>query len=481
MSNLGLRARLVAAFVGIAAIATLAATLLTGIGLHRSFDTYLQQRTDDAAAAAVAIAEESYAGTGSWTPDSLDLLSHELVLTGYDFRLVRDGRILLDTTKLEREGTDFRRVASLPVRGPSGADVGTLQLYALGPRGNTTADNALRAELDRAHLWAAVIAAVIAIIAGLVVAGRLSRPLRRLAEAARGLARGDAPSPLPTGGSAEIRDLGEALSGLAGDLDRQQRARQQLAQDLSHELRTPLMLLQGRIEAMQDGIVPFDADGLAALHTETLRLSRLIGQIERLAETEAHPPPMQREAIALDEIARDAQGALGAAFETRGLVLALDARPVLAWGDRDAVRQVVTNLLSNALKYAPEGSTVRLSTSADDTRACLSVSDGGETLTSFERDRVFDRFYRGTEAAQKSGGAGLGLTIARNLMIALDGGLDAEVDGRGTRFVLWLPRAPAGQPTARESSVVQVASGSRASGPARADGQGDDSAAAPHA
>src|SRR5690606_24696249 len=114
------------------------------------------------------------------------------------------------------------------------ADVGTLQLYALGPGGNTPADDALRAELDRAHLWAAAIAAVIAIIAGLVVAGRLSRPLRRLAEAARDLARGDAPSPLPTGGSAEIRDLGEALSGLAGDLDRQQRARRQLAQDLSH-------------------------------------------------------------------------------------------------------------------------------------------------------------------------------------------------------------------------------------------------------
>lgn len=445
MAGVGLRARLVAAFVGIAAIATLAATLLTSVGLHRSFDDYLEQRSDDAAAAAVAIAESSYADTDGWTPDSLDLLSHELVLTGYDFRLVRDGRTLLDTTKLEREGTDFRRVASLPVRAPSGAEVGTLQLYALGPRGNTPADDALRAELDRAHLWAAAIAAVIAIIAGLVVAGRLSRPLRRLAEAAHGLARGDAPSPLPTGGSAEIRDLGEALSGLAGDLDRQQRARRQLAQDLSHELRTPLMLLQSRIEAMQDGIVPFDADGLAALHTETLRLSRLIGQIERLAEAEAHPPPMRREVIALDEIARDAQATLGAAFEIRGLTLEVDVRPAPGWGDRDAVSQVVTNLLSNSLKYAPEGCTVRLSTATEGDTARLTVRDGGEGLSAPERARVFDRFYRGTDAARKSGGAGLGLTIARNLMVALEGGLDLDQDGaRGTGFTLWLPLAPSG-------------------------------------
>jgi signal transduction histidine kinase len=471
MAGVGLRARLVAAFVGIAAIATLAAALLTSVGLHRSFDDYLEQRSGDAAAAAVALAEGSYAGTGRWTPDSLDLLSHELVLTGYDFRLVRDGRTLLDTAKLKREGVEFRRVSSLPVRGPSGDDVGTLQLYALGPRGGTPADDALRTELDRAHLWAAAIAAMIAIIAGLVVAGRLSRPLRRLAVAARGLAHGNAPSPLPVGGSAEIRDLGEALSGLAGDLDRQQRARRQLAQDLSHELRTPLMLLQSRIEAMQDGIVPFDAEGLAALHTETLRLSRLIGQIERLAETEADPRPMRHEVVALDEVARDAQATLGPAFEIRGLGLEADLHAAHGWGDRDAVSQVVTNLLSNSLKYAPDRSTVRLSTASAGGAARLTVRDDGEALTGPERTRVFDRFYRGPDAARESGGAGLGLTIARNLMLALEGGLDLDQDdASGTGFSLWLPQAPApSEPPASPRPATPTRSQGRTRGPGHRD------------
>jgi signal transduction histidine kinase len=446
VARLGLRARLVAAFVGIAALTTLVASLLTSFGLHERFDAYLEQRTDDAAVSAVAIAETAYADTGRWTPDGLDLLAHELVLTGYDFRLVSDGRVLLDTTKLELAEADFRRVASLPVRGPEGEDVGTLQLYALGPRGNMPADDELRAELDRAHLIAAAIAAIVAIIAGLVVAGRLSRPLQRLAEAARGLASGSPPSPLP-GGSREVRELGQALSGLADDLNRQQRARHQLAQDLSHELRTPLMLLQSRIEAMQDGVIPFDADGLAALHTETLRLGRLIGQIERLAEAEAHPPPMRREKVALDDLAREAHGALAAAFEIRGLTLTMDAPPTPAWGDRDAVRQIVTNLLSNALKYAPDGCAVRLSTSLEGQRALLRVSDGGDALSAPEGARVFERFYRGTDAAQKSSGAGLGLTIARNLAVAQQGGLEAEPGEEGTRFVLWLPSAANTQTT----------------------------------
>jgi two-component system, OmpR family, sensor histidine kinase BaeS len=438
MQPLGLRARLVAAFVGIAALTTLVAAVLTSVGLHDRFDAYVGDRTRDATASSLALTQATYAESGGWTPSGLDLLAHELVLTGYDYRLVAGGRTLLDTTKLERDDVEFRRVASRPVVSPRGEEVGTLELFALGPGGNTPADEAFRAELDRAHLIAAVIAAIVAIVAGLVMAGRLSRPLRQLSVAARGLASGGAPPGLPAG-SREIRELGESLSGLADDLARQQKARRQLAQDLSHELRTPLMLIQSRIEAMQDGVLPFDADELATLHTETLRLSRLIGQIERLAEAEARPSPLRADPIALDELAREAHGALTAAFEIRGLSLEIDAPPTPAVGDRDAVRQIITNLLSNALKYAPDASAVRLSTSTEDGSAVLRVSDEGSGLPGMEGTRVFDRFYRGAGAAEMSGGAGLGLTIARELAVAQRGSLRMDDGGELTCFVLRLP------------------------------------------
>ncbi len=161
MAALGLRARLVAAFVGIAALTTLVAALLTSFGLHRQIDSYLEQRTDDAAAGAVAVAEDAYAKNGDESggarPAGARAHSH-----GYDFRLVSGGRTLVNTTKLERTGSDFRRVAEMPVRDPSGDDVGVLQLFALGARGNTAADDRLRSELDRAHLVAVAIAAILA-------------------------------------------------------------------------------------------------------------------------------------------------------------------------------------------------------------------------------------------------------------------------------------------------------------------------------
>lgn len=443
MRGVGLRARLVAAFVAVVALTTVVASLVTSYGLHRSLDDYLERRTDDAARSAVTLAEDSYAATGRWTPEQLDLLAHELVLTGYDFRLVARGRALLDTTKLEGDGgTGFREVTRLPVRDPAGAQVATLDLYALGPRGDLPADDELRGQLDRAHLVAAIVAGVVAIAAGLIMAGRLSRPLRGLAAAARGIAAGAA-VPEVRGGSPEVRELSHSLQGLAQDLERQRRARRQLAQDLSHELRTPLMLLQSRIEAMQDGIVGFDAANLSALHTESLRLSGLIGQIERLAEAEAQPPPLRREEIRLDEIAHEACEALAAAFEAGGRALAVEAAPAPAWGDREAVLQVLLNLLTNALKYAPDGTPVTLTTDTEGDWAVARVDDAGTGMPEAERRRVFERFYRGSGAAERSGGAGLGLTIARGLAEGQGGRLELErADGRGTSFVLRLPGRP---------------------------------------
>ncbi|HMN99277.1 MAG TPA: HAMP domain-containing sensor histidine kinase [Miltoncostaeaceae bacterium] len=478
MRRLGLRARLVAAFVGIAVLASIVAALLTSVGLHSSFDSYLEQRTADAAASARVIAETTFADEGRWTPDGLDLLAHELVLTGYDFRLVADGRVLLDTTKLERLGKTFRRVKSEPVRGPDGRSVGRLELYALGPSGNMPSDDSLRSELDRAHLLAAGLAALVAILVGLFVAGRLAGPLRRLAQTARGLADGG-PAPLPAGGSPEVRELGEALSGLSEDLERQRRARRQLAQDLSHELRTPLMILQSRIEAMQDGVLPFDADGLEALHAQALRLSTLIGQIERLAEAEAHPSPLRRDPVDLCELAREAHASLRPAFELRDLPLELDTQPATARGDADAVRQIIANLLSNALKYAPGGTAVVLETGREGDRSYVAVRDDGHALDSPEAARVFDRFYRGPGAAERGSGAGLGLTIAKDLANAQGGDVELTTEGAGTRFTLWLPALPLSHPPGQDpvSALRARAAGGVASvarlghGPSRGAGE----------
>ena len=446
LHRLGLRARLVAAFVGVAALSILVAALLTARGVEQSFDDYLGERSNAAVAGGVDLARATFAEDGGWTLEGLDRLSHELVLTGYDFRLRQGSRVLLDTTQLTG-GRALARVAVRSVSDPSGGEVARLEVYAYTGGGATPADSRLKGQLDRLHLMAAALAALVAIVCGLVVAQRLTGPLRRLAGGARGLATGEPAPAVPARASPEVRQLGEALEGLAEDLAAQQRYRRRLAQDLAHELRTPLMLMQMRIEGMQDGLLAFDAGGLESLHTEVQRLARLIGQIERLAEAESWSTSLVRQPVSLDEAARELHAALAGAFELREIEVTLEDAPALALGDADAVRQIGANLLSNALKYAPERGRVVLATGVEDGQALLQVIDSGSAIEGPSAERIFDRVSRGHEDGT---GAGLGLTIARELAVAQGGSLELDRSALGTRFVLRLPRASATKPQAVE-------------------------------
>lgn len=453
-----LRARLVAAFVGVVALGTFLAAILTMVVVHRTFDQYLDRRAGEAARGGVQSAQEVYQqGEDRWTEAGLDRLAHELVLTGYDFKLTDGGQILLDTTRSTSGERKLVRVTSAPVLERGGRQVANIEVFALQGGGSTPADAEFQAELDRIHLIAATIASLLAIILGLLLARRLTGPLRALAVAARSLGGARAVAPPPVAGAPEIKEIGQALAGLSDSLERQQRARRQLAQDLAHELRTPLTLILSRIEAMQDGVVPFEVDGLESVHTEVLRLTRLIGEIEQLAESEAHPRRLETQPIALDELALEAHGAHADTFERVGVALVLDCRRAHAMGDPDAVRQILTNLLSNALKYTPEGGRVRLATGETDGEATLTLSDTGPGIDHQELDRVFDRTYRGASTRSLGGGMGLGLAIAQELARSQGGQLTISPSEQGAAFTLSLPVVDDAERIGMLSSVAAAA------------------------
>ncbi|HWH15049.1 MAG TPA: HAMP domain-containing sensor histidine kinase [Miltoncostaeaceae bacterium] len=447
--DLSLRTQLSAALVAVAILTAALAAALTTWGLHASFDEYLRERAAEAGQQAVRVAEEAYGRSGGrWTAEGLDLLAHDLAASGYDYRVTDTaGRVLLDTTK-SAPGRTSALLFRGEFRDPEGRVAGRLEAFSLSSGGRTDVDVRFARELDRLHVVAAFVAGVLAILLGVAIAARLARPLRALADAAPALARAGAPPRVAAAGPPEVRRLGDSFATLAAHLDRQRRARLQLAQDLAHELRTPLMLMQSRLEAMEDGIVATDAGALAALHATTLRLARLVDQIEALAESEADPPQLVREPLRLDTVAARTAEALTASFADRGLRVILDLAPAEATGDEDATEQIVTNLLTNAAKYAPEFSDVRLATRVDGAWAELRVVDAGGSLAEAGAERVFERFYRGPGGRGTGEGVGLGLTIARALAGAMGGDLDLDATATSTAFVLRLP-APAAPPGPR--------------------------------
>ncbi|MFN8123833.1 MAG: HAMP domain-containing sensor histidine kinase [Thermoleophilia bacterium] len=450
-----LRARLVVAFVAVVALAAVVTSILTSHGLHQTVDAYLRDRATDAGRSALSATEGSFRSGGSaWTARGLDLLAHDLAVSGYDYRLTApDGQVLLDTTKAA-PGRTLDRVFTGAVRDDSGRLVGRLEGFAFPSTVRTPTDDRFASELDRLHLLAALIAALVAAVVGVVTASWLARPMSRMATFARGLTRSGEPHPAPNGGPPELRQVGDSLHRLATDLERQRLARLQLAQDLAHELRTPVMLIQGRLEAMQDGIVePGDAS-IAALHATTLRLGRLIGEIEVLAEERAEAPPLRRERLDFAEAVAHAVPAVRPALEQRGIHLTQRLATCFVLGDPLALDRIITNLLTNAAKYAPAGSQVHLETCTAAGVARLSVADEGGALAGPEGKRVFERFFRGSNARiAEEEGLGLGLTIARQLAEQMGGSLSLTADERRTRFDLRLPLITPPQPVIAEGSI----------------------------
>jgi two-component system sensor histidine kinase BaeS len=304
------------------------------------------------------------------------------------------------------------------------------------------ADQALRAALLRAIAGAAGLAALLALLTGLAVARRITRPVTRLIAVTRAMASGNrAARAGEIRAPGELRELATAFDQMAGTLERQEQIRRDLVADLAHELRTPIAILQVGHEALLDGVTEPTPAELASLRDEVLRLARMVGDLQTLAAADDAALHLARRRCDLADVAAAAAGSLARRFEAAGITLdrRLAASPVLA--DPHWLHQVITNLLTNALKFTPAGGRVTISTRQAGPDAVLEVTDTGIGIPVGDLPHIFDRFWRGRQAAQTSG-SGIGLAIAAELARAHGGQLIASSQpGHGTQMTLTLPAA----------------------------------------
>jgi two-component system sensor histidine kinase BaeS len=295
----------------------------------------------------------------------------------------------------------------------------------------------------RTALLAAFIAAVAAaVMVALAVSTRIAGPVTRLAAAAHRIAAGHYAERAPAGGEGEIGDLGASFDAMAGSLEATEQRRLRLVGDVAHELRTPLTTLDGYLEGLQDGVVAAEPATWTLLRHETARLTRLVDDLQDLWRAEAGQLPLRIGPVDVGAVARDAvERSRPAAAARRIEVRVAIERPLVARAGRDRVAQILDNYLSNALRYAPEGSVVVVSGSAG-TEVTVVVTDAGPGLTPEQQSQVFERFYRIDPSRSRAlGGAGIGLAISRALASAMDGRTWATSDGpsRGSAFHLALP------------------------------------------
>jgi signal transduction histidine kinase len=448
--------KLLLAFVLVAAVAVGLVAVLANRVTTRQFQLYVSQGRQLRAERIAPDFVAYYAQTGSWagvadfmaalrSPEiggrgqgrgrgqGAGVLIDRLVLADAGGQVVADTQGELVGQVLS--GTELAMGAPIVV---DGQQVGTL-LVPAGEAVHLSLETEFLDKVNASLLWAGLAAGAVALVLGLLLARQLTAPLRTLTQAAHRLARGETPQ-VEVRSQDEIGELSQAFNHMSRSLARQETLRRNLMSDIAHELRTPLSVIRGDLEALLDGVYEPTPQALASLQEEALLLSRLVDDLRALAQAEAGQLKLERRPTDLGELLGGIVDSFDLQAQAQGQQLQLDVPPDLPPVDVDPqrIRQVVANLVSNALRHAPESGRVAVSAVLQPGRVRVSVADDGPGIAAEDLPHVFDRFWRG--GGTRVDGTGLGLAIARELVRAHGGQIGVEsTPGQGSTFYFTLP------------------------------------------
>ena len=446
----GLQFRLVVGFTLVMTLALAGVGLSVGYAAKREADAF----QEEVEAARVARMERVVSGLLANKKPPADVQS-ALDDAGklYGWRIVlrdREGRLVADSHRLSG------RLVPGKVRGyrwvrlkKQGEDLGWAQvskneLPVIAPEPGSSV---LVAAFNQSLLWSGGVAAALGIVLVWLLSRRILSPVRTLSDAAGRVGQGDLSQRVQVAGRDEIGELGRTFNSMAGRLQQAERQRRNMISDVAHELRTPLSNIQGYVEAIRDGLLEPTSTTLESIHQQVLHLADLVEDLRVLALAEAGDLRLRIEAHAVGDVLREAVEPFRPRAQARNVDLSLSVDPALphASMDRTRISQVVANLLENAIRHTPEGGSVGLTAGPGAAGMVrITVSDTGEGIPPEDLPNVFDRFYRADPSrARATGGVGLGLTIAKQLVEAHGGTIAAMSEpGGGAAFAFELPCAP---------------------------------------
>jgi signal transduction histidine kinase len=330
-----------------------------------------------------------------------------------------------------------------------GALIGTVGQQSPGGQRIAEAGHQFAEQINAALRAISLLAALLALAAGILLSYTLARPLERLAARIHPLTSAQLgrqiPVTVPVEGPTEVRALAQEFNDLAERLHAGERQRQQMSSDIAHELRTPVTVLRGHLEAMMDGIYPLDLDHLATGYDQVLHLARLVEDLRLLTQAETGRLELHLEPLAVSSLVAAAAARFAPLAEDAGVTVIETVTPDLppVCVDSGRMQQVFDNLLANALRHTPAGGEIAVIASQVDEFVEITITNPG-ILASNELDHLFDRFWRADVARQRDvGGSGLGLAITHQLVLLQGGAIRAEVQDGTVHFVLTLPAAVA--------------------------------------
>jgi signal transduction histidine kinase len=321
--------------------------------------------------------------------------------------------------------------------------VGEAEIGYYGPYYYTSNDVLFLNSINTILVVVGFVSLLMALLLGAIMSKRISRPISKAIQAASEISKGNFKQRIEEKSSTkEINQLTDTVNGLADSLEKQENLRKTMAADVSHELRTPLASLQSSLEAMMDGIWQPSNERLESCHEEILRINRLVGDLEKLERAEAENAVLNISEFDVSDLTAHIIHNFETDFYKKGVTLNFTGEALLISADRDKISQVIINLVSNALKYTPDGGRVDVKVKGTERSVEVSVKDNGNGIPLEDLHNIFERFYRADKSRNRlTGGSGLGLTITKAIVEAHKGKISVSSElNKGTIFTVCLPK-----------------------------------------
>lgn len=284
---------------------------------------------------------------------------------------------------------------------------------------------------------------ILGLVLGSLLFRQITSPLRALSQSAQAIADGDLGRRIEIKSNDEIGQAAHSFNRMAESLAQADAQRRDMIADIAHELRTPLTVVQGNLEALMDGVYDLTQENVSAVHKQTVILTRLVADLRDLALAESGQLQLEQKTISLADVISQVSEGLEVQAREKGVTMKFETAENLPkiQADEQRITQVLFNLISNALRHTPVGGTITTSAELREGRMLVSVRDTGAGIAPEELPRVFERFYRADHSRTRStGGSGLGLTIAKQIVEAHDGQIWAQSWlGAGSTFAFSLP------------------------------------------
>lgn len=455
-SNLTYMTRVTMSFAAIAAMTLLVAVGVLSVVWGNHFNSYARENARATADAAALRIAQAYVDEGyKWTTQVTVAASYVsatypgvgVVVTDtqgtvrYDSSLGADvSSDMSNTLSLAPESSSLAAVSYITV---DGMPIGTVRIWSFGSDSFLRkADETFRDNSYEAMALASIFAIALASVIGFVFARNLVSPINAISKTAKAIKEGNLSARTGLSGEDEIARLGETFDAMAQAVEDDRELERRLTTDVAHELRTPLMAIQATVEAMIDGVYKPNEERLNQVNSEVMRLSRLVDALLRLSRLENRANPMKEEIINVGELISGLIKTHEAFVNDSGLTLHYHSEPnVIIKGDADMIRQATANLISNAVRYTPEGGSITVSVLQGELMADIVVEDTGIGLSPDEARKVFSRFWRADAGRNRdTGGLGIGLAVVKEIVDRHHGWVQVEGrKGEGARFTIRIP------------------------------------------